>query len=58
MGADAEEARRFLESDAGKPEIQAAQEKLRQLGVSGIPTCVHSGLQPASRRRASALADL
>lgn len=43
VGADAEEARTFLESDAGKPEISAAQEKLRELGVNGIPTLILGG---------------
>ena len=43
VGAEEEEARAFLASDAGKPEIEAAQHKLRQLGVSGIPTLILGG---------------
>jgi predicted DsbA family dithiol-disulfide isomerase len=43
VGADEEEARTFLDSDAGKPEIAAAQDKLRWLGVSGIPTLILGG---------------
>jgi predicted DsbA family dithiol-disulfide isomerase len=43
VGADEEEARTFLDSDAGTPEIAAAQDKLRWLGVSGIPTLILGG---------------
>ena len=59
VGADAEEAREFLESEAGKPEIQAAQAKLRELGVSGIPTLILAGKwqMPSGAIGASSLVD-
>ena len=59
VGADAEEAREFLESEAGKPEIQAAQAKLRELGVSGIPTLILAGKwqMPSGAISASSLVD-
>ena len=59
VGADAEEAREFLESEAGKPEIQAAQAKLRELGVSGIPTLILAGKwqMPSGAMGASSLVD-
>ena len=59
VGADAEEARQFLESEAGKPEIQAAQAKLRQLGVSGIPTLILGGKwqMPSGALGASSIVD-
>lgn len=59
VGADAEEARQFLESEAGKPEIQAAQAKLRQMGVSGIPTLVLGGKwqMPSGALGASSIVD-
>jgi len=43
VGCDAAEAREFLESAKGNTEIQAAQEKLRELGVNGIPTLILGG---------------
>mmetsp|Transcript_22780 Transcript_22780/g.68381 ORF Transcript_22780/g.68381 Transcript_22780/m.68381 type:complete len:226 (+) Transcript_22780:371-1048(+) len=43
-GADLEEAKAFLADDsAGRPEIEAAQDMLRRMGVSGIPTLVLGG---------------
>jgi|EP01046_Picozoa_sp_COSAG06_P010609 predicted DsbA family dithiol-disulfide isomerase len=43
VGADPDEARRFLDSDQGLSEIRAAQRQLRDLGVSGIPTLILGG---------------
>jgi len=43
VGADREVAARFLESDDGCSEIEAAQGLLRQMGVSGIPTLILGG---------------
>ena len=42
-GADRAEARRFLDSDDGLAEIRAANRKLRELGISGIPTLILGG---------------
>lgn len=44
VGADAAEARRFLASGEGLREIGAAQAKLAQMGISGIPTLILGGL--------------
>ena len=43
VGADPAEAERFLDSEQGLAEIQAAQRQLRELGVSGIPTLILGG---------------
>ena len=43
VGADPAEARRFLESDDGLAEIRAANQQLREIGVSGIPTLILGG---------------
>ena len=43
VGADPEATRAFLESGEGHAEISAAQGKLRELGVSGIPTLILGG---------------
>lgn len=43
VGADAHAARVCLESGAGGAEISAAQERLRELGVNGIPTLILGG---------------
>ena len=40
VGCKAEATRAFLDSDDGKAEIKRAQERLRTIGVSGIPTVV------------------
>jgi len=59
VGADPEAARAFLDSDAGCAEIEAAQVRLRQLGVSGIPTLILGGKyqMPSGAVRAGALVD-
>jgi len=43
VGAEPEATRAFLASDEGHAEIQRAQHRLRQLGVSGIPTLILGG---------------
>lgn len=43
VGCEPEATRAFLDSDEGLREIQAAQAKVRQLGVSGIPTLILGG---------------
>ena len=43
VGADADAARTFLASESGKAEIEAANLKMRTLGVSGIPTLILGG---------------
>lgn len=42
-GADPESARSFLLSDEGKLEIEAAQRRLSDLGIHGIPTLIVGG---------------
>ena len=42
-GADRTEAHRFLASGDGLAEIRAANRKLRELGVSGIPMLILGG---------------
>ena len=44
VGADRDAATAFLaDENEGRPEIEAAQRKLRDLGVSGIPTLILGG---------------
>ena len=43
VGADPEETRRVIQTGEGSAQIQAAQEQLRTLGVSGIPTLILGG---------------
>ena len=44
VGADRDAAAAFLEDEnEGRPEIEAAQRQLRDLGVSGIPTLILGG---------------
>jgi len=43
VGAEEPAARRLLEGDEGAEEIRQAQQKLRALGVSGIPTLILGG---------------
>lgn len=43
VGADPHAVREVVESGTGMAEIQAAQHKLSQLGVSGIPTLILGG---------------
>ena len=43
VGADADAARKVLTSGAGMAEIEAANTKMRALGVSGIPTLILGG---------------
>ncbi len=43
VGADADKAREVVDSGMGTEEIWAAQERLRALGVSGIPTLILGG---------------
>ena len=59
VGADSEAAARFLESDDGWREIEAAQGLLRQMGVSGIPTLLLGGKwrMPSGAVGAHALVD-
>ena len=59
VGADREAAARFLESDDGWREIEAAQGLLRQMGVSGIPTLLLGGKwrMPSGAVGAHALVD-
>ena len=59
VGADAEAAKNFLESGEGGKEIAAAQDKLREMGVNGIPTLVLGGKWqlPSGALGADALVD-
>mmetsp|Transcript_16483 Transcript_16483/g.36910 ORF Transcript_16483/g.36910 Transcript_16483/m.36910 type:complete len:231 (-) Transcript_16483:261-953(-) len=43
VGCDPATTRDFIDSNEGKEEIQRAQERLRTLGVSGIPTVILGG---------------
>jgi len=43
VGSAPEATRAFLESDEGTAEIQKAQARLQQIGVSGIPTVILGG---------------
>lgn len=56
-GADPVSARSFLASDQGKREIEAAQLRLSQLGIHGIPTLIVGGtlLLPSGAIGASTL---
>jgi predicted DsbA family dithiol-disulfide isomerase len=59
VGADREATAAFIDSDEGKPEIQRAQGRLQQLGVSGIPTLILGGKwqMPSGALGAGALVD-
>jgi predicted DsbA family dithiol-disulfide isomerase len=42
-GYDADDARRFLASDEGKAEVADADQRARELGVSGVPFFIFGG---------------